>query len=252
MRHLDTSELIRFAIEEDRGLRSHVDRCPKCTAEVAGLRGVTAAIASDVTPASEAGPGCLSEHEIARLADGTATAGEGGASMGHLAACARCRTAVTSVSAMLVSDGVARELASLEPGRSRVFRYTAAALATAAIVLILIVPRHRPHEPSVHRERPVTAAPAPVTIAPVGPVSEARVLRWRGVPGADRYRVTLVDGDGSVLHEAFSSDTVVELPASLALEPGRAYFWTVAARTDLERWIESDYVRFILRGGVGR
>jgi hypothetical protein len=85
---------------------------------------------------------------------------------------------------------------------------------------------------------------APAAISPAGPTSAARALRWHAVTGADRYRVTLFDADGSVLFEAMLSDTVAALPPSVIVPDGRSYYWIVAARTGFDRWESSDLAEF--------
>jgi hypothetical protein len=54
-------------------------------------------------------------------------------------------------------------------------------------------------------------------------------FRWRPVPGAAGYRFQLTDSNGKLLHEARTQATAVELPAGVALDPGRTYGWQVQA-----------------------
>lgn len=71
-------------------------------------------------------------------------------------------------------------------------------------------------------------------IALVSPVStwlleRPAAFRWQTAPGASRYRLALSDASGRTLHEVATTATSAELPASVALEPGRLYGWLVTA-----------------------
>jgi hypothetical protein len=51
-----------------------------------------------------------------------------------------------------------------------------------------------------------------------------------------------------VLYEAALSDTVAALPEDVEIEPGRPYYWMVAARTDFDRWDTSSLAEFSVDG----
>lgn len=120
----------------------------------------------------------------------------------------------------------------------------ASGIAAAAIVAFIALPWRAVDDPSTHRAPTITAAASPVLMAPVGVVADARTLRWTGVAAADRYRVTLFDATGAVVHETQTADTLVALPSSVSLARGRGYFWKVEARTGWNRWSASDLVEF--------
>ena len=86
-------------------------------------------------------------------------------------------------------------------------------------------------------------------MAPVGRVASARTLQWTSVEGADRYRVTLFDIDGSVRFASEVTDTAVAIPPSVILVAGRAYAWRVEARLDFDRWATSDLTEFSIEPG---
>jgi hypothetical protein len=98
-----------------------------------------------------------------------------------------------------------------------------------------------------HRAPTITAISSPVPMSPVGIVALAETLRWATVPGADRYRVTLFDDAGGVVYETQTAATVVALPDSVHLTPGRSYLWKVEARTGWGRWSASELVEFSIR-----
>ena len=191
-----------------------------------------------------AGPDCLDEETIAAVVDGTVKADARNTATQHLASCARCRGAVASVTRGLADPSVAREIAAINgSGRRRVIRLVLPAVAAAAIVILLVGPRGT-DDRGRHRAPTLTSAAAPLPLAPVAAVAEARVLRWSAVPGADRYRVTLFDAGGQLLYDAQLADTVATLPDSVTLIAGKSYVWSVDARIGWDRWASSRLTEF--------
>lgn len=157
----------------------------------------------------------------------------------HLANCARCRREVAEVSRLV------RTL----PRRAS--WQTMGPLAAAAVLLIALgigqmIPNASESD-AVLREPAITTAPAPVPVAPVGPVARVDSLSWTSVPGADRYRLTLFDGGGEVVWQTEGTDTASFLPEAVRMEPG-SYFWKVEARTGFGRWVDSDLIEFTITG----
>lgn len=211
------------------------------------VRQVLAARAKTEVPT----PQCLDDDTIAALAAGTLDAPTRAAALPHVAGCARCRGAVASVARALSDSSVAREVAALEGAGWRRFVRIALPVAAAAALLLLAWPPSMDDEPP-HRAPPVTAAPAPAPVSPVGPVADAPILRWTSVPGTDRYRVTLFGAGGQVRYETELADTVALLPDSVVLAPGRPYLWKVEARTGFDRWATSALVEFSIAQGRPR
>jgi hypothetical protein len=196
----------------------------------------------------EAGPTpqCLDDETIAALAEGTADDVARRAALLHLAECPRCRTAVASVARALADPSVAREVARVPRTWRRVLTI-AIPTAAAAVVLLVASPRGGDDGSSPHRAPTITAVSSPVLVSPVGIVADAEALRWHGVSGADRYRVTLFDDAGAVLYETQTADTTVAPPETVRLEAGRSYLWTVEARIGWGRWSASQLVEFSVR-----
>lgn len=187
---------------------------------------------------------CVDDDTIAALAGGSLAASLRPAVVEHVAQCARCRALVASVSRALGDRAVARELRVADvTTRRRIFRI-ALPMAAAAILLLLAWPPslNLPHRGSI------IGTPAPTTMWPTGVVAEAPTLRWAAVSEADRYRATLFDAAGRVIYEVEGTDTVVSLPDSVALVPGRPYLWKVDARIGFDRWASSDLVEFAIAG----
>jgi hypothetical protein len=131
----------------------------------------------------------------------------------------------------------------------------AAAVATAAAAVLAGVVLYTPRieEPSPqHRAPPITAAPGPQAIRPVGTVADATSLRWTAVSGADLYRVTLFTADGGVLFETELAGTEAELPDSVLLAPEETYWWSVDARLGFGRWVASELIEFSVARGPRR
>ena len=193
---------------------------------------------------------CLDDETIAGLADGTLGAAARSAVLPHLAGCPRCRSAVASVARALADPSLAREVRAAEGGRLPRFYRIVVPVAAAALLVILVSPWPSDVPDRPHRSPTITSIAAPQAMSPAGPVAGAEVLEWTAVAGAERYRVTLFDAGGRVVFETQLTDTVVPLPDSIALMPGRAYLWKVEARTGFNRWSESKLVEFSIRRGA--
>ena len=196
-------------------------------------------------------PECLDDDTLAALADGSLDAAARAAVLPHLAACARCRGVLASVTRALADASVAREVAAVEGvGRRRFFRIVVPLAAAAVLLLVFAWPRLK-NDGDSHRGPPVSVA-APVPLSPIGAVAEANVLQWTTLAGADRYRVTLFEAGGRALYETERIDTVATLPDSIRLVPGRSYVWMVEARIGFDRWSTSRLVEFLIVGSAPR
>jgi hypothetical protein len=197
---------------------------------------------------------CLDADVLAACAAGTLPAELRPAALGHLAECRDCRLTMASLARALESPAVRAELASLPDGRAARgddrlrFALPAAAAAAAVLFVALWTGGGPPPEPA-HRAPAITAADNPEPISPLGAARRVDALRWSAVPGVDRYRVTLFDAVGQMLFEADLQDTLVLLPDTIGLLPGRAYFWKVEARTGWDRWSASPLLEFSVDQG---
>lgn len=256
MTHLSPSELIRCAAGEaaDQSTSEHLLTCPGCMSRIAELSAALGSLRIEASVAPTRTGDCLDDAQVAALAEGGTPAEARDAIVEHLGACPRCRAAVSSVTRAVRSEALATEVAALERKRGwmglRRYLLPVGVAASAALLLLLESPS-APDEVR-HRERPMTTAPAPEPMAPVGSAADVRTLRWHSAEGTDRYRVTLFDADGDVLHEATLADTVAVLPEGVALQAGERYFWLVSARTEVDRWVTSDLMEFTVSTGPGR
>ena len=158
----------------------------------------------------------------------------------HLAQCPVCREEVMDASEILGS-GPRRRRRTLAP----------LVAAAAAMVLFFSLPDgeyRAPTEP-VHRDTPAETRSAPALLTPRGVTQGAETFMWGRIPGADRYRLTLFDADGAVLWRETTSDSLISLPDTLPLAPGKSYLWQVEARVGWDLWEASDLLEFSLEGG---
>jgi anti-sigma factor RsiW len=155
----------------------------------------------------------------------------------HLADCSQC---ANEIGDMVLIRGPA------EP-RRRGFQFVA--LTAAAAALLLVVWSRQPERPAVTRELPLTSTLAPRPLPPM--LAGGRTtLHWIGVPGAGRYRVLLFDSLGSSLLESTSPETLLAVPDSVPLVPGRLYLWKVEAEATPDHWTSSELTE--LRGSRAR
>lgn len=193
-------------------------------------------------------PNCLDAGTIAALTEGTLPDDARPRALQHLAGCPYCRRSIASVAGAIADGPVTHEIDIVEARANRWRRRlrVAAPLAAAAVVLVLLW--SPPNESGVpHRGGPRPGkGVGPTPISPRGTIETASRFLWSGVPGSDRYRVTLFGAQGNVLYEAEVVDTVVALPDSVRFIAGQPYLWKVEARSGWDRWVTSDLVDFVI------
>lgn len=247
MNHPGPGDLARYALatnaQEDETIMLHVQSCSDCAFEVRMLREASAdLVVASVAPGHRTSA-CPDGDALAALVDGASSREARHRMMPHLAECARCRQTVAAINAALADTEVRREIAAIRRPVARRARFLVSA-AAAAIVLWVAWPPSRGGMPEAHRAAPITAAAEPVAQWPVGSVASARELRWSPVERATRYRVTVFDESGVLVHEWQGAESRAVLPDSLALQPGRRYLWRVEAQTGWDRWSASTLVPF--------
>jgi anti-sigma factor RsiW len=179
----------------------------------------------------------LESGQVAAYLDGGLSGTDRTRVEAHLAACDACRAELISVARVIRTVPVRRS------------RYVPVGLAAAAVIALLLLPRFQlpiSDRTAANREPMVTTAVAPVAVAPRGAAASASVLVWSSVPRADRYRVKLMDRNGSAVWQGETADTSVALPDTVPLVPGAPYFWQVEARTGWERWVASELQDFTI------
>jgi hypothetical protein len=196
-------------------------------------------------PPEERRPDCPDDEVLAALAAGEIAPAERKDLVAHVATCGHCRAAVASLARAFADPAVAEARAGAVPASRRRILRLAVPAAAAAVVFIALLARSYDIPPGpAHRASDIPAAQAPVPISPHGVGERPDLLRWAGVAGAGRYRVTLYRSDGQVLYGLELPDTTTPLPDSVTLSAGQVYLWKVEARTGWDRWTASELVRF--------
>ncbi|HET8712854.1 MAG TPA: hypothetical protein VFM23_04135 [Gemmatimonadales bacterium] len=187
---------------------------------------------------------CLDDGTIAALADGALPNEASPFALQHIAACPFCRRAVASVRELLNDRAITHEIDLLEgraPGWRRIFKVAVPLAAAATLLVLLWSPSN---DDVTHRGSGARSFPTP--IGPRGTVANVERMEWSGVPGSDRYRVTVFTAQGGVVYETEGADTALTLPDSIQWSSGARYLWKVEARTGWNRWATSDLVDFTI------
>ena len=154
----------------------------------------------------------------------------------HLASCAECRAELADVRSLLL------------PRKRSWLPFLVPAAAAAAVLLVLLLPRDA-QVPSGTRAGP----PAEMPLAVVSPAPGAEVAQgpvtftWRSAGAGASYALTLQESDGRVAWTSLVTDTVAVLPDSLALAPGRTWFWFVDVMLPDGRALSTGVRRFTTR-----
>jgi hypothetical protein len=159
--------------------------------------------------------------------------------MDHVVRCAACAAIYRGLrelesEARNFDSGVPKPIASAGP-RILATPWLAGLAAAAMLVIALLVPWH-PHSPEPTSPIRSTEQPLPIVLAPLGEVSGAPpAFVWQAFAGAERYRVELSSGDGTVAWSSEpSADTQLPWPASVKAAPG-VYYWRVVALPGSDR-----------------
>jgi len=237
--------LVPYALgADDPATAQHVAECATCRTELDALQEAAGLLRGPrVLEHRTETSDCPDELVIADFVDGHLTPQSRAPVVAHLLTCARCRALVKTTSD-LASHAVGPSTQAKRHG----LRWTLpVGLAAAAALALILLPRGRDDNATPGlREPTVTSTIAPVPITPTSGASVVRVDRlvWSSVPKAERYRVRLYDGEGSVLWTTETTDTSAALPDSLRLEERVSYFWRVEAQAEWMRWAASELAAF--------
>jgi hypothetical protein len=235
-----------------RRIARHLQECASCRGELNALRRMADSLREVA---------CLSDDELAGAAEGGSGA-RVGRRLAHVAVCDSCSRRLADLEHLLRDQVVAAELLRLghispeEPRRRAAPRYMAAAAALAVAVLggvmlrsaALPGPGTLQEEASLtHREPAITTTAAPRIRGPVGPAVASDSLTWTHVPHADRYRIRVFDREGTLVWDAYTTDTAAAIPSHLSGATETAYLWKVDARTGWDRWVASEWRDLVIR-----
>ena len=164
--------------------------------------------------------GCASLEDLQRVATTRVQHERDAGIFDHVMACAACRSEYELLRA---TSQAARAAA---PAATRRVWVPLAAAATALLAVTLYFRAPSPESTGV-RADDTTAVRlvAPSSIA----AGAAIAVSWQPVPGADAYRVELLDTVGVVLHSTVTSDSTLTVPASVLPGGTAAFDWLVVA-----------------------
>jgi hypothetical protein len=168
--------------------------------------------------------------------------------------------ALSLVPAAVVHEAAAREPATMvrtAGGESFLDRFVAwcrsasypvAAAAAVAIILIVQIPAPIERPPAVRSGEiaPGTARIVLAVPADGGALRAAhRILTWESLPGADTYKVTVVDETGGMVWNGETMTSWIECPLAVPLVPGSRYAWWVTTGLENGERARSSVQRFV-------
>lgn len=188
---------------------------------------------------------CPSPDAISALIRREGTEAQRLETLDHVMACARCRREFNLLRAL--EEAGARTVGPPSTAKNAWRRYVPFALAASLLLAAGLELGRRywqPHAPEVMR------GPAgEVTL--LAPATEANsgaplTFAWQAVPGARRYVLEVLTEDGTSILHAETPDTLLMVPTSGALLPGK-YQWWVRATAEEGTERRSDMRRLRIR-----
>ena len=172
----------------------------------------------------------LSSDHLAAFLDGRLTGSDRERAVRHFAGCGECREELTDLRTMLDTAHGARS----RP-------WIAAVAASAAILLVIVLPRvvtdgTGVNSPRVRAEQGVRLPDGTPAIGVVSPTDRATVspsgveFVWHPAGAGAMYSVIVQDTAGNHVWSKSLADTSLTLPDSTRLAPGSRYYWSVDAR----------------------
>ena len=190
----------------------------------------------------------VSEHptseDIAAYLNGALAPAGRAALEEHLTGCAECRQEVTTARRLL------RQHRS--PNR-RLWLIPAAAAAVLATIVLVRAPGPARVGDQPLRSKPGTAGDTVVTIRALTPAegdtvpASPVVFAWQAQPDRPLYRLSLTEGSGHEVWTAETTDTTLTVPATVSLDRGRSYFWSVDALGADGRSLTTKTRRFVTK-----
>jgi hypothetical protein len=247
--------LLRMALSDGLAADAlHVRTCTACTEKLNRLGKAMSRVQS-VRQTRAPTASCLDDLAVADMLSSPSSSLE--PHVQHLTECAYCRSNLAGAAAALRAPEVAREIARLQTEQPRpLLRWprmaaVAAVFAGAALLPLLLRQddRNSAGFPDQLRDShpSITMSAPPEIVSPEGTVTRANALIWTHVAGATRYDITVFDRNGEVVWATEATDTAIALPDRIALTPGEAYFWKVAAHMNFNRSVDSELIQFVVR-----
>jgi len=179
----------------------------------------------------------LEVEQVVGFIEGRLEASERTRVEAHLADCADCTSEIVS----------ARRLARPAAHPKRRLAGIVSAAAAAGLLLAVWTGYGGLRRGGAElRDLPSPSLESPTPIAPSATVTVPVTFRWSPTAGADRYRLSLFDAEGSVLWESEVAGSTAALPDTVRLMPQTPYLWQVEARTGVGRWSAAPLTEFRL------
>jgi hypothetical protein len=244
--------------------------------ELAGWRRTALAFAG-----RRAAGSCPDAGTLGAFAEGTLAQSERPALTTHLASCGHCAADL----AALVSElhGVeaeapaqipaellarARALVAATPARESVAMkgtvvpsmswfdrfviwcrsasFPAAAAVALALIVAIQIPAPIERLPATRTDDNIQGRIVLAVPADGGPLHASnRILSWESLPGADTYKVTVVDETGGMVWTGETMLSWIECPLSVPLVPGARYAWWVTSGLESGERARSSVQRFV-------
>jgi len=143
----------------------------------------------------------------------------------HVMGCAACHREFELLRALEAAGDGSREPATVRSIGRRIMPLALAASVVLAIGVGLVM-RNRESDTTRGGGSALVLLTPAAEVAPAQPVT----FSWRPFPGAQRYRLELLDRNGAAMFSQLTPDTSLTLPPEL-LQPGSSYRWWVRDAT---------------------
>ena len=170
------------------------------------------------------GNGHIDEGDLAAYLDRTLSDADRRQVEAHLSSCDECRAEVIA-SGDAVSSGPSHKSPSF-----RSWRVIGTAVAAAAVIIATSTLSRSRTDQSVERDTNIAASAITIASPADGSTIGAnRTVAWHGLAENTSYRITIADQGAQPIYTTTVGDTSAVIPASVALDTGRKYFWYVDA-----------------------
>lgn len=174
---------------------------------------------------SDATEGCVSPEELLALVRKQGDEARRLQALDHVMGCAACHREFELLRALEAAGEGSREPATVRSISRRIMPLALAASVVLAIGVGLVM-RNRESDTTRGGGSALVLLTPAAEVAPAQPVT----FSWRPFPGAQRYRLELLDRNGAAMFSQLTPDTSLTLPAEL-LQPGSSYRWWVRDAT---------------------
>jgi hypothetical protein len=148
------------------------------------------------------------------------------ATLDHVMSCTECRAELDLLRSIELA-GAQTEAGARLGGR----RWMTPAALAASVLLAFVIGRFAmPTAPEIEVVRSGSDGGVTLLAPPrVAPAGSPLLFAWQPIPGAGRYRLEVLTGEGEVALEAETADTAITLEGTAGLPPGEYGWWVGTA-----------------------